>query len=53
MSQFMESLEKSVVYLKERYPAELPLLVDLEKKLAYLKDKNRSSVEDEPERSSE
>ena len=46
MSKFSESLEKSVQYLRERYPADLPLLVGLEKKLEYLKAKNRSSSND-------
>jgi len=46
VSKFSESLEKSVQYLRERYPADLPLLVGLEKKLEYLKAKNRSSSND-------
>lgn len=55
MSQLQESIEKTVSYLRERYPADLPLLVDMEKKLDYLKAKNRDKKGSEiaPERASD
>lgn len=43
MTEYCKSLEKSVDYLRERYPVELPLLVSLEEKLEYLKSKNREN----------
>ena len=48
MKELIESIEKSVIYLKERYPEDLPLLVDLEKKLAYLKAKSKKKSGDAP-----
>ena len=36
MSELIRSIEKSVAYLKERYPKDLPLLVSLEGKLERL-----------------
>ncbi len=46
VNELSESLEKSIRYLKERYPADLPLLVGLEKKLESLKTKNNKSSND-------
>lgn len=43
MSELLVSIEKTVTYLRERYPADLPLLVDLEKKLDYLQTKKKNS----------
>jgi len=37
MSALEESIEKSVTYLRERYPADLPLLVSLEGQLKTLR----------------
>jgi len=39
MSEFSESLEKSVEFLKERYPSDHPLLTSLESTLDNLKVK--------------
>lgn len=36
MSELIKSIEKSVAFLKDRYPDNLPLLVSLEGKLKYL-----------------
>lgn len=43
MSELSESLEKSVKYLRERYPLDHPLLVGLEQKLEMLKKNKISS----------
>lgn len=36
MSELIRSIEKSVAFLKERYPPDLPLLIALEEKLQHL-----------------
>jgi len=48
MSEFLESIERSVDYLRKRYAADLPLLIDLEKKLDYLKTRKKKSPQDNP-----
>jgi hypothetical protein len=48
MSEFLESIERSVDYLRKRYAADLPLLIDLEKKLDYLKTRKKKSSQDKP-----
>jgi len=37
MSELSESLEKSIEFLKDRYPADHPLIIDLEQNLKELK----------------
>jgi len=48
MSELIESLEKSVRFLKQRYPDGLPLLSDLEGLLETLKSGEENFSEQEP-----
>ena len=48
MSEFLESIEKSVEYLRKRYAADLPLLLDLERKLDHLKSREGKSIRNMP-----
>jgi len=48
MSELTESIEKSVAFLKEKYPADLPLLVSLEATLERLTTKKESDKESSP-----
>jgi hypothetical protein len=46
MSELVKSVEKSISFLKERYPEDLPLLTDLGILLKLLKEqKENTSVE--------
>lgn len=48
MSELTESIEKSVAFLKEKYPADLPLLLSLEATLKRLTAKKESVKESSP-----
>ncbi|MDT8418900.1 MAG: hypothetical protein RQ754_00560 [Desulfuromonadales bacterium] len=48
MSELTESIEKSVAFLKAKYPADLPLLLSLEATLKRLTAKKESVKESSP-----
>lgn len=48
MSELVKSVEKSILFLKERYPADLPLLTDLENLLKLLKTQQETAAVEIP-----
>lgn len=48
MSELTESIEKSVAFLKEKYPADLPLLISLQATLERLNAKKETSNASSP-----
>ena len=48
MSELIKSLEKSVHFLQQRYPADLPLLLSLQAQLCHLSAKQRTLEKNPP-----
>lgn len=51
MSELMTSLEKSVVFLRGRYPQGHPLLTSMERRLEYLMAQQAGAEKDVPSKS--